>query len=535
MHNQTTILIVDDSVSNIEFISEILIDENDVRFAKSGLKALALIEEGLLPDIILLDVMMPGMTGYEFCLQVKSSPRLQDIPIIFITASSDVDSETNALSAGAVDFIHKPINRDVLLARINLHLKLVRSKKELEVLNHQLRNSLEEVEQSRDQLQVLATAIENSPTSIVVTDLNANIEYVNPHYCRTTGYELSEVIGKKPSLLQSLHTDKRKYEQLWDSLLKGDAWTGEFINLTRDGREYREEAHIAPVKNADGATTHYVSVQLDVTARHEAEQLIRRTKQKEMEFWAAIQQDLLFGRLPAELLSCQIACHREASQIIDGDFYTLTKFGDDGFEILFGDVMGKGMAAALVGAGVKNSYRESISDILINGKGSGIPEPHEIINELNHRVADTLLELGVFVTLALVRYEHRKRKITWVNAGHTPILHVNAQTGACQSLMGDNLPLGVLKSEVYIQSTIDFNDGDMVCVYSDGLSEAENPTGEQFGIERVHDLMQEYGRDSRLTLDRVLEQSVAALVEFRQGMASKDDTTIILVKANGRP
>ena len=235
MNSRSKLLLVDDSVSIIEVVAGILSNEYDVRFATAGAKALKIIQAGHVPDMILLDVMMPGMDGYEFCTLIKQNPNLKNIPIIFITASSDAESESQALAAGAVDFIHKPINHDVLLARVRLHLGMIQNRRELEELNQRLFVTLSEVEKSRDQLQILATAIEYSPTSIVVTDLDANIEYVNPHYCKLIGYTSDEVIGQKSAILTSAHTHPQKYVDLWTKIGQGEAWSGEFVNVTRDG------------------------------------------------------------------------------------------------------------------------------------------------------------------------------------------------------------------------------------------------------------------------------------------------------------
>lgn len=530
MNPRSKLLLVDDSVSIIEVVAGILSNEYDVRFATSGAKALQIIQSGHVPDMILLDVMMPGMDGYEFCSLIKQTPALKNIPIIFITASSDAESESQALAAGAVDFIHKPINHDVLLARVHLHLGMIQNRRELEELNQRLFVTLSEVEKSRDQLQILATAIEYSPTSIVVTDLDANIEYVNPHYCKLIGYSSDEVIGQKSAILTSANTHPQKYVDLWTKIGQGEAWSGEFVNVTRDGVAYREEAHIAPVKDAHGQTTHYVSVQLDITARHEAEEMIKLARQNEMLLHAAIQKELLFGKMPEELLGYQIRSYTAASQIVDGDFYTLTQLGDNTFEILSGDVMGKGMTAALVGAGVKNAYREAIADLLIRGVVGVLPQPDEIINEVNIRVADKLIELGVFVTLTLVRFDHTNNQMIWVNAGHTPTLLVHKTSGVCEELLGDNLPLGVIEDEIYRQYQTQLGPEDVVCIYSDGLTEAENTQQQQFGPDRVRSLLTKLSMAPQASLDGVLHGIKHELDGFVDGASMKDDTTVILVQ-----
>lgn len=260
---RSRILIVDDTPANVEILLGLLEDDYDTRFALSGRQALALLRRIEPPDLILLDVMMPEMDGYAVCAALKGDPRTAAIPVLFITAKTDADSETQALAAGAVDFIHKPINKDVLRARVRLHLQLAQR-------TAALQRSLAEIEQAQQQLQVLSTAIDQSPTSIIITGLDATIQYVNPCFTEETGYALQEVMGQNPRFLQSGLTDRATFAEMWRCLSRGEPWIGEMINRRKSGEVYWEEAHIAPVKDAGGQITHYVAVKMDITERKRA-------------------------------------------------------------------------------------------------------------------------------------------------------------------------------------------------------------------------------------------------------------------------
>jgi len=131
------ILIIDDIVENVEVLGAVLAADYEVQFATSGAEGLALVAQDP-PDLILLDVMMPEMDGYAVCAALKDPPDTRDIPVIFVTAKNDAESESRALGAGAVDFIHKPINQAVVRARVNLHLALQNREAELLKLNEQL-------------------------------------------------------------------------------------------------------------------------------------------------------------------------------------------------------------------------------------------------------------------------------------------------------------------------------------------------------------------------------------------------------------
>ena len=265
------VLIVDDQPENIEVLGETLASICEVGFALSGPEALAQVAEQL-PDLVLLDVMMPDMTGYEVLHILQSDPRTRQVPVIFVTARIDADSETRGIEAGAVDFIHKPINPQVVKARVSAHLERAQQRAALAELNQQLHDSLEQIKAAQRQLLVLSTAIEQSPLTVMVTDLLGHIQYVNPYFTRVTGYTFDEVQGQKPSLLKSGLTDQTVYADLWQQIKQGRPWVGEIINRTKDGSTYVEETHIAPVVDATGQRQHYVAIKLDITERKHAQE-----------------------------------------------------------------------------------------------------------------------------------------------------------------------------------------------------------------------------------------------------------------------
>ncbi|WP_034618778.1 HD-GYP domain-containing protein [Chitinibacter tainanensis] len=118
------ILVVDDASENLVLMSDLLKDEYRVRLASSGEKAIQLLTQGELPDLILLDVVMPGMDGYAVCAQLKVNPAWQAIPVIFLTANNSAAEEECGLALGAVDYITKPFSAPVVLARVRNHLLL---------------------------------------------------------------------------------------------------------------------------------------------------------------------------------------------------------------------------------------------------------------------------------------------------------------------------------------------------------------------------------------------------------------------------
>ncbi|NMQ20735.1 two-component system response regulator [Candidatus Competibacter phosphatis] len=146
-----TILVVDDTPDNIALLSTLLKDRYKVRAANNGERALAIAAGQPRPDLILLDIMMPGMDGYEVCERLKIDPHTADIPVIFLTAKVQVEDEEFGLHLGAVDYITKPISPPIVLARVETHLTLKRARQFL-----QDRNAYLEAEVWRRSREVMA-------------------------------------------------------------------------------------------------------------------------------------------------------------------------------------------------------------------------------------------------------------------------------------------------------------------------------------------------------------------------------------------
>lgn len=138
-----TILVVDDTPDNIDLMCAVLEDDYRTKIAVNGERALKIANGDNKPDLILLDIMMPGMSGYEVCQQLKANPATRDIPVIFVTAMSEVADEQMGLNLGAVDYITKPISAPIVLARIKTQLSMKRVHDFLRDQNHFLETEVE--------------------------------------------------------------------------------------------------------------------------------------------------------------------------------------------------------------------------------------------------------------------------------------------------------------------------------------------------------------------------------------------------------
>ena len=128
-----TVLVVDDATENIDVIVSLLKEQYRVKAAVNGLKALKVVDKNP-PDLILLDIMMPEMDGYEVIQRLKDNPKTENIPVIFLTGKTEAADETKGFEMGAVDYISKPFSPSVVKARVNTHLELVKQRKKVEQL-----------------------------------------------------------------------------------------------------------------------------------------------------------------------------------------------------------------------------------------------------------------------------------------------------------------------------------------------------------------------------------------------------------------
>jgi PAS domain S-box-containing protein len=137
------------------------------------------------------------------------------------------------------------------------------------------------------ELRTFSQAMEQNPCTIVITDLSGAIEYVNPKFCDLSGYTFQEAIGQNPRILKSGEMPPDAYKEMWDTILAGQVWRGEFHNMKKNGDLYWESASISPVRNPDGVITHFIAVKEDITDRKrvesEREQLLTELKRRASE------------------------------------------------------------------------------------------------------------------------------------------------------------------------------------------------------------------------------------------------------------
>jgi len=213
------------------------------------------------PDLILSDYSLPSFDGMQ-ALFIRQET-IPDIPFILVTGSINEETAVEVMKAGADDYILKGH-----ITRIGTAIKAALEKKAAIRLK----------KEADEQLRILSRAVDQNPASIIITDIQGNIEYVNQKFTQVTGYDFIEVMGKNPRILKSGTTSQEEYKRLWGSITSGKEWKGEFQNRKKNGDIYYESALIAPIANDEGVVTHFLAVKEDITERKRAEMALQESE-----------------------------------------------------------------------------------------------------------------------------------------------------------------------------------------------------------------------------------------------------------------
>ncbi|MBC8139343.1 MAG: SpoIIE family protein phosphatase [Fibrella sp.] len=267
------------------------------------------------------------------------------------------------------------------------------------------------------------------------------------------------------------------------------------------------------------------------TALRETNDALCRIRRRENEVGAAIQQKLLVAPITSAtpIAGLRVGARSIGTEKIDGDFYDFFAFGTRSLDVVVGDVMGKGTAAALLGAAVKSHLGRVQRDLLISLRPyNRLPEPAEIVNGLHALVAEELCQLQSFVTLDYARFDLAEQVLRLVDCGHPPPLCYSPD-GKIRTIAGDDMPLGmcVMDFVPHYEEIFPLRGGEVFVFYSDGVTDAEDSRGQPFGDERLSALVAELA--PRCSSPQEIADSICNTVNEYQGATIGDDITVVVV------
>jgi len=509
-----TVLLVDDAPSNIQTANSILKDIYKIRIATNGAKALELVKLAPYPDLILLDVMMPGMDGYEVCARLKADPETRDIPVIFLTGQTEIEDETRGFDVGAVDYIHKPFSPAVVKARVHTHLVLREKSCENEALLLQaLRHARETeiIEQfgrgllacSSSQL-VASTAVKEAAGLLGASA--AIFEFVVEG-----GNHRSEPGDCDWSVPESL----RRQALARNDWVRDPSCETVVIPLVL---EHTPVAYFAlcGVEPSDTVLTAISRQLLQTLGRVVAgERLLHLASE--------IQMGLLPKKFPA--FPCAFDVDVFATIVpaleVGGDFYHYFLLDANHLCFVIGDVSDKGIPAALFMAMSLTAFVVFVKD-----GGRTLPDSIQLLNQY---LCDNN-QSQMFVTLYAGIINLRTGILEYCDGGHEPPFLIRRGSKPLLTEKEGGMALGVDASFPYRSATIQLNAGDTLFLYTDGVNEARNGDGKLFttrGIEAA--LAVNDPTSCELLCDTVMKR----LGQFAHGAPQSDDITILAVTFRG--
>ena len=371
------ILIVDDKPANLRLLSQMLADRGYVvRAVKSGIRALESIR-ATPPNLILLDVKMPDMDGYEVCRQLKELPESRSIPVIFISALNEIQNKVQGFDVGGVDYITKPFQYEEVIARVETHLALQRFQKRLQKAN-------------------------------------------------------------------------RRYE-------------------------------------------------------------------KELKLAGSLQANLIPKQAPA-IQGFQLSFVLRSARETSGDFYDFFPLNSDHFGILVADVVDKGAAAALLMAYGRTLLRTLAEEFP--------GHPDRVLNNVNQRML-SYSDASHFLTVFYGILEPKKNELVYSNAGHNPAIHLKATNGEMMMLKNTGMPLGLFDDQDWQQRKIQLDPGDLVVMYTDGITDAQNPLNELYGMERFSKTIQTNRKRPPAELEKLVLEDID---RFLDGAPQPDDMAMVILR-----
>jgi len=249
------ILIIDDNPKNIQLAANVLkrADLYNIFFATSAQVGIEQLKKREF-SLILLDINMPIMNGYEAAKIIKNDPKISSIPIIFLSANANAESINKGFQYGGADYITKPFQETELLHRVKTHIELYLSRKKLQV----------EVEDSHALLEQYKKAMD-AGLIVSKTDVHGIITYVNDKFCEVSQYSRQELIGYSHNIIRHPNTSQEMFKELWTTVKQKRTWHGFLENRAKDGSSYFVEATVMPILDKDGVVKEYMAVRADTT------------------------------------------------------------------------------------------------------------------------------------------------------------------------------------------------------------------------------------------------------------------------------
>jgi PAS domain S-box-containing protein len=388
------------------------------------------------------------------------------------------------------------------------------------------RNYEKELAKSQENFRQLVTSI-RSVFFLFSLDFS-RVVYVSPAYSTVWERDRDSLMEDPWSWLEAVHSDEKfRVENSFKKFLDDEtSYSAEFRISVQDAVRWMS-FRAFKVTTEDGAPYRVAAIAADISERKIAEGELARVREADLETSARIQRTILIEEPDLRSKHADISALSISSQEVDGDFYHTLVVSDSLFDLLVGDVMGKGLPGAFLASALKSHFLRVTLEMVLRRAGNSAPEPEDIINEVHRRISDNLIRLNSFITLIYARFDLDRRRFDFVDCGHMPVVHFHAATERCWMVKGPNVPLGFSEKERYEQCSIPFAQGDILFFYSDGIIDAKNQRNESFSDRRLISLIE---KNCNLNSKKLVSAIKENVLEFSEGLSFSDDFTCFTVK-----
>jgi PAS domain S-box-containing protein len=417
-------------------------------------------------DLVLADLALPAFDGMTALAIVRE--RDPDLPFIFVSGKLGEEAAIESLKSGATDYVLK--NRLSRLApAVTRAMSEAEERAERKKAEEELERANNEIRETAERYQNLFTSIRDV---IVVTDHDRMIQHVNQPAMRDIfGYEREDVEGKS---IRMLYADEEGYRlsgrEIFElsELVKGKILE---VNFRRkSGELFVGEQYVMKRLDSKGVPTGNISIFRDISERKKAEEALRESEmrryqlQVELVYAAEVQAKLLPRSYP-QIPDFEVAAQCIPAKQVGGDFFDWMEVCPGVWSFTLGDVMGKGMAAAMLMATVRASLRSVAHN-----------RPEEALRLAEQALCIDLENSESFVTLFHAQLYGEAHRLTFVDCGHG-YAFLRHRNGAVEELTPRGLPLGVPGQKIYQEGSIELEKGDILVIYSDGLIDARPELG----------------------------------------------------------
>lgn len=368
-------------------------------------------------------------------------------------------------------------------------------------------------------------AVESAPNAIVMVNKSGTIEMVNSQTEAFFGYSRAELIGQPveilvPKRFRSAHVGFRQ-AYLAAPVSRPMGVGQDLYGLRKDGTEFPVEIGLSLIDSKE--ETLVLSTIVDITTRKATEAAIRQAQvnlaiaQSEIKIAQRIQASLS-PSAPIKSAHFEVTGYCLPADQVGGDYFDYFYRNENRLDMIIADVSGHSVGPALFMVETRSAIRT---------QASGLGTPSETLSILNNFLFEDLDRSDYFITLFYLQYDITTQQLSFSNAGHPPPLLLSSFQTECRELDAEGLILGVNKNVVFEERTAMLSQGDLILLYTDGLTEAENPEGEFFGQQRVSEILVRHAHKSpQAIIEALLEQ----LKQFRRSASFNDDITLMVFK-----